>query len=76
MHFICKNLRDYWKDYIKNPTSQIAIPRPGCNMTDQEIQELCHKAYMEFYYRPSYVLRALEGEIFEELCAHLRSHLK
>ena len=59
---------DYWKDYIKNPTSQIAIPRPGCNMTDQEIQELCHKAYMEFYYRPSYVLRAL-GRVksFEEL---------
>ena len=37
-------------------------------MTDQEIQELCHKAYMEFYYRPSYVLRAL-GRVksFEEL---------
>lgn len=50
---------DYWKEYIKHPTEQIAIPRPGCNMTDDEIQRLCHKAYMEFYYRPSYVIRAL-----------------
>jgi len=59
---------DYWKDYIRNPTEQISLPRPGCTMSDQEIQRLCRKAYLEFYYRPSYILRAL-GRVksFEEL---------
>ncbi|PCJ17883.1 MAG: hypothetical protein COB02_12510 [Candidatus Cloacimonadota bacterium] len=50
---------DYWREFVKNPKSQIAIQRPGCTMPDEEIQAYCKQAYLEFYYRPNYVFKAL-----------------
>ncbi|MCC6159226.1 MAG: radical SAM protein [Deltaproteobacteria bacterium] len=50
---------DYWRDFIANPVDELFIPRPGCDMTEEEVQNWARKAYMKFYFRPRYVLRAL-----------------
>ncbi|MCJ8345492.1 B12-binding domain-containing radical SAM protein [bacterium] len=50
---------DYWREFVKNPSHQIAIQRPGCTMPDEEIQAYCKQAYLEFYYRPDYIFKAL-----------------
>ncbi len=50
--------RDYWREHIVNGIDD-DIPRPLCNMTDEEIQRWTRLAYLRFYYRPSYVTRAV-----------------
>ena len=50
--------RDYWREHIVNGVDD-DIPRPLCDMTDEEIQRWTRLAYLRFYYRPSYVSRAV-----------------
>jgi len=50
--------RDYWREHIEQGIDE-DIPRPLCDMTDEEIQRLTRLAYLRFYYRPSYMARAL-----------------
>ncbi len=50
--------RDYWREHIENRSDE-DIPRPLCDMTDEEIQRWCRLAYLRFYYRPKYIARAL-----------------
>jgi anaerobic magnesium-protoporphyrin IX monomethyl ester cyclase len=50
--------RDYWREHIKNGTDE-DIPRPLCNMTDEEIQRWTRLAYLRFYYRPSQIFKSL-----------------
>lgn len=51
--------RDWWRDHIVAGTDE-PIPRPHCSLTDAEIQRWTRLAYLRFYYRPRYVLRALQ----------------
>jgi radical SAM superfamily enzyme YgiQ (UPF0313 family) len=50
---------DYWKEFVKHPVDQKSLSRPRCDLSEEEIQKWCKKAYLEFYYRPSYILKAL-----------------
>jgi radical SAM superfamily enzyme YgiQ (UPF0313 family) len=50
--------RDYWQEHIEQGIDE-DIPRPLCNMTDEEIQRWTRLAYLRFYYRPKYMARAL-----------------
>lgn len=50
---------DYWRKYILDESYDSYIPRPGCDMSEQEIQELTQLAYVRFYYRPLFAARAL-----------------
>jgi radical SAM superfamily enzyme YgiQ (UPF0313 family) len=50
--------RDYWREHIENGVDE-DIPRPLCDMSDAEIQRWCRLAYLRFYYRPTYMARAL-----------------
>jgi len=50
--------RDYWREHIVAGVDD-DIPRPLCSMTDEEIQRWTRLAYLRFYYRPSYVARAM-----------------
>lgn len=50
--------RDYWREHIENGTDE-DIPRPLCDMTDEEIQRWCRIAYLRFYYRPKYLAKAV-----------------
>ena len=49
--------RDYWREHIVSGIDD-DIPRPLCDMTDEEIQRWTHLAYLRFYYRPKYMLKA------------------
>lgn len=50
--------RDFWREHIARGTDE-DIPRPLCDMTDEEIQRWTRLAYLRFYYRPKYIARAL-----------------
>jgi radical SAM superfamily enzyme YgiQ (UPF0313 family) len=50
--------RDYWREHIEKGVDE-DIPRPFCDLSDAEIQRWTRLAYLRFYYRPSYVLRAM-----------------
>ena len=51
--------RDYWREYILDPNKEIYLPRPRTNLTEEDIQNLTRKAYLKFYFRPSYIVKAL-----------------
>ena len=50
---------DYWRNYILDENYDSYIPRPGCSMTEEEIQSLTQLAYVRFYYRPKFAMKTL-----------------
>ena len=50
---------DYWREYVKDRGVEHPLPRLRCGMSDKELNRWIKKAYMEFYFRPSFVLRTL-----------------
>ncbi len=50
---------DYWEKYIQDESYDAYIPRPGCPMSEEEIQAWTQLAYVRFYYRPMFALRAV-----------------
>ncbi len=65
--------RDYWRDHIVAGSDE-PIPRPHCDMSDAEIQRWTKLAYLRFYYRPRYILRALQRmKSREELARSVRT---
>lgn len=67
--------QDYWREYIKNPEKgEPAIPRPSCPIPNTEIEAWCRRAYLSFYYRPSYILKAiLRLRSYQELKRSIRT---
>jgi radical SAM superfamily enzyme YgiQ (UPF0313 family) len=57
--FLAEFKTDYWREHILNPKEVESLPRPGCNLEEDRIRELCKIAYMEFYFRPSMIFRSL-----------------
>lgn len=57
--FLKETGRDFWREYILDENVDQAIPRPGCELSEAEVLELTREAYMRFYYRPSYMMKAL-----------------
>ncbi|MDP8257675.1 MAG: radical SAM protein [Candidatus Alcyoniella australis] len=51
--------RDYWSEYILDPSMEIYMPRPGCAMSEDEVQRWTRSAYLRFYFRPKYIIKAL-----------------
>ncbi len=50
---------DYWRNFVLNSDSSKLIGRPQCNITEKELQQWIKKAYMNFYFRPSYIIKAI-----------------
>jgi len=50
---------DYWKKYILDESYDSYIPRPGCDLSENEVQALTQLAYVRFYYRPMFAARSL-----------------
>jgi radical SAM superfamily enzyme YgiQ (UPF0313 family) len=50
---------DYWKKYILDESYDSYIPRPGCSMSEEQIQALTQLAYVRFYYRPIFAAKAV-----------------
>lgn len=57
--FLKETGRDFWREYILDENVDQTIPRPGCELSEAEVLELTREAYMRFYYRPSYMMKAL-----------------
>lgn len=51
--------RDIWKEAVLKGEEAQKIPRPGCKLSDEEIQAWTRKAYLTFYFRPRYILHAV-----------------
>ena len=50
---------DYWRNYILDESYDSYVPRPGCDLTERDIQELTQLAYVRFYYRPLFAMKTL-----------------
>ena len=46
---------DYWKDYILGLIEEKALPRPWTNLTNEEIDSLTKKAYIDYCLRPLFL---------------------
>lgn len=51
---------DYWKKYVEDEKNARLIGRPDCAMSEEEIQKWVKKAYVNFYFRPSYIAKAVK----------------
>ncbi len=48
---------DYWREYILGNAQEQALPRPWTELTNDEIDELAHRAYIKFHARPLFLLK-------------------
>lgn len=51
---------DYWRQFTLDPLLERELPLLGTKLTPKEIMRLVRKAYLSFYFRPSYILMALK----------------
>ncbi len=52
--------RDLWREIVLDPAKDTWMPRPRTDLTETQVQELTRLAYLRFYYRPSYLVRAFK----------------
>ena len=50
---------DYWREYVKDKSVENPLPRLKCRLSDKELDKWIKKAYLGFYFRPSFVLKTL-----------------
>jgi len=59
---------DYWQKLILDEKNRIILPRYGCSLSEEEIEEEVKKAYIGFYFRLSYLIKKiLRTKSFDEL---------
>lgn len=69
--------KDVWLDFAINPTSDFTPPLWEEFVTAQELYQYIKKAYHQFYFRPSYIIkRLLALKSFDELMIKARAGLK
>lgn len=51
---------DYWKKFTLNPAKEREVPLVKANLTSKKAGRLIKKAYLYFYFRPTYILKALK----------------
>jgi len=51
--------RDYWADFVLGEVPAQELPRPWCDMSDEDIERWTNWAYRSFYFRPYIVWRRL-----------------
>ena len=59
---------DYWQKFISDEKNRIILPRYKCNLSEEEIEKEVKKAYMQFYFRPSQLMKKISRtKSFDEL---------
>ncbi len=48
---------DYWREYILGNVEEQPLPRPWTDLTNEEIDEIAHKAYVSYHSRPMFLLK-------------------
>lgn len=51
---------DYWREFTLDPSIERELPLVRTNITSKEAMQLVRKAYLYFYFRPSYILKAIK----------------
>jgi anaerobic magnesium-protoporphyrin IX monomethyl ester cyclase len=51
---------DYWREFTLDPRLEKELPSVGTELTPRQINRLVRKAYLSFYFRPTYILQALQ----------------
>jgi len=51
--------RDFWREHVLNEAVDFYLPRPGTALTENDVQRLVRRAYLAFYFRPRYIIKAL-----------------
>ena len=68
---------DYWREYILGKRSEMRLPNPWSQLSEQEIEKYVKKFYKDFYFRIFYVLRRiLKIKSLSELFRYMRAALK
>lgn len=68
---------DYFSSYILGEVPEMRLPTPWTELSEKEIDLLTRKAYLGFYFRPSYILKTiLRLGSFEELMRYVRAGLQ
>ena len=52
-------LGDYWREFTLDPTVEKELPLLNTKLSPKEAMQLVKKAYLYFYFRPSYILKSL-----------------
>jgi len=56
---VAERKRDFWREYILDEEKDIFLPRPGTELDEEAIQQWTRQAYLRFYFRPRYIVKAL-----------------
>ncbi len=65
--------RDWWREFMLNG-QEVEVPRPRCSLSEAEVERWIRLAYLRFYFRPSYIARALRRvQSWEELVRSART---
>ncbi len=65
--------RDWWREFMLSGV-EVEVPRPRCSLSEAEVERWIRLAYLRFYFRPSYVVRALRRvRSWEELTRSART---
>ena len=51
---------DYWREFTLDPQLEKELPMVRTELTPKEAMQLVKKAYLSFYFRPTYILKALK----------------
>jgi len=57
--YLHETKRDFWREFVLDETVDQPMSRPGTDLTEEEVTAWTREAYLRFYFRPGYVLRAL-----------------
>jgi len=50
---------DYWREFTLGPRLEKELPSIGTELTPRQINRLVKRAYLSFYFRPSYIFQAI-----------------
>ena len=50
--------RDYWRDYILGLTEERPLPRPWTELSNDELDRITKRAYINYHRRPGFLLRS------------------
>jgi len=50
---------DYWRTFILDRHTDKKLKKPRTSLSEEEIKNAIRRAYMEFYFRPRYILKML-----------------
>jgi len=68
---------DIWKKFAENPSANFVPSLWNENLTNDELNKLIKRAYKQFYFRPTYIIkRILALKSLEELKIKVRAGLK